>query len=114
MFPSYPNREWESDLSIRFFAPTKHAVYKILEDSEEEENLRKKAAGIILRSQVKRLAELLSHHQIRIESVTPNELEIVMFSASPPIPRPKRSRVKGREKLHTYKPKLDTIEEVFF
>ena len=112
MFPSYPNWEWESDLSIRFFAPTKRAVYKIFEDSEEEETLRKKAAGIILCSQVKRLAQLLSHHPIRIESVKPNELEIVMSLASQPVPRPKRSPMKGKEKLQTYKPQLDTIEEV--
>lgn len=112
MFPSYPNWEWESDLSIRFFAPTKRAVYKILEDSEEEDILRKKAAGIILCSQVKGLAQLLLHHPIRIESVTPNELEIIMSLASQPVPRPKRSPVKNREKLQAYKPQLDTIEEV--
>jgi hypothetical protein len=105
MPPSYPNWDWESNLSIRFIAPAKHIVYKVFEDSEEEECLRKKAAGTILFKHVRDLAAALSRHRIQIKSVTSNELDIVMFLPPPPCPPPKR------RKRCTYKPRLEPIHE---
>ncbi|PSN60485.1 hypothetical protein BS50DRAFT_654910 [Corynespora cassiicola Philippines] len=110
MSPSYPNWEWESEHSIRFAAPNKRVVYKILEDSEEEEVLHRKAAGTILCGRIKELAKLLSNHRIQLDSVTINELEVVLFLSTPPFPS-KQKPTQGRRKSYATLSKLCTIPE---
>jgi hypothetical protein len=117
MPPSYPNWEWDTSLSIRFIAPNKPIVYKILKDSEEEEFLRKKVAGMILYDRVKKLANALSRHRIQINSATRNELEVVMFLLPPPCTAPKPVlRVTGaqnfRKRLPSFIPSLEPIPEI--
>jgi hypothetical protein len=95
MYPSFPSFEQISDLSIGFMVPNKRIVRKILRHSDEEEQLRIKAAGVVLFHKVNSLSYMISRHRICVELVRRNELAITLFLPPPPCPPPKQV-----QKLH--------------
>jgi len=88
MYPSYPEFRWQSDIALKFAVPNNSIVLKILDDSEQDENLRVLAAGNLLCKRVTKLAELMSRHRIQVKSMEHNELGITLFLPPPLCPPP--------------------------
>lgn len=82
-------------------------MLKVLEDCEEEENLRIKAAGVILYHRVRQLARLMSRHHISLDPVGRKELRVKLFLPPPPCPPPNPSRMG----LNRHEQRLETIYE---
>lgn len=89
MYPSYPCFKRCSDLAVQFTVPERHVVRHILNCTENEENLRGRAAANILIARIRSVAGLMSRHRIQVESVSPNEMGVTLFLPPPPCPAPK-------------------------
>lgn len=89
MYPSFPNFTQHTNHSIRFSVPNKNIVVNILEQCEDDENLRLKAAGNVLYRKIEILSRLLLRHRIVLKKMSANELGVTLFLPPPPCPEPK-------------------------
>ncbi len=111
MYPSYPTftRTQYSDLAIQFAVPNKHVVEHILDDCEQDYNLRVKAAANILQASVSTLARLMCRHRIKVQPLRSNELGITLFLPPPPCPPPNSWTLSHLRR--GFRPQLATILE---
>lgn len=110
MYPSYPSFRRCSDLAVQFAVPERHVVEHILNCTEDEENLRFRAAGNILYARVRSLARLMSRHRIQVESISFNEIGVTLFLPPPPCPAPS-SKFSANLKRKSFIPSLAPIKE---
>ena len=61
----------------------------ILDCTEDEENLRCRAAANVLIARVRSVAGLMSRHRIQVESFGSNEIGVTLFLPLPLCPAPK-------------------------
>ena len=92
-YPRYPEYLPHTDHSIRFSVPDERVIRRLLAHCEEEENMRRKAAGNALYPHVETLSCLLSRYRILVERTTANELGITLFLPLPPCPEPQRKTI---------------------
>ncbi|KAF1840102.1 uncharacterized protein K460DRAFT_437145 [Cucurbitaria berberidis CBS 394.84] len=114
MYPSYPSYVRHTDLSIRFAVPNTDVVKNILQHCEDDDNLRRKAAGNILYPRIQRLARIMSRHRIQLDTISTNELGITLFLPPPPCPPPKTTFRNLFPRFRRQKipdSKLETINE---
>lgn len=109
MYPSYPCFKRCSDLAVQFAVPDRHVVRHILHCTEDEENLRIKAAANILIARVRSVGGLMSRHRIQVEPIGFNEMGITLFLPPPPCPAPKSLFPTRKRKPFT--PSLASIKE---
>jgi hypothetical protein len=111
MFPSYPAsvRAQCHDLAVEFAIPNKRVVEQILNDSNQDENLRVKAAAHILMRQVSSLARIMRRRRVKVHPLGDNELAVTLFLPPLPCPEPKIKTVTRR--IRGFVSKLATIVE---
>ena len=110
MYPSYPCFKRCHNLAVQFAVPGPHVVRHILDCTEDEENLRCRAAANVLIARVRSVAGLMSRHRIQVESVGSNEMGVTLFLPPPPCPAPK-SKLFLTRKRKPFAPTLASIRE---
>ncbi|KAH3938387.1 hypothetical protein HBH98_254690 [Parastagonospora nodorum] len=114
MYPSYPDYDRLGDLAMRFAVPSQAIARRIADDSHQDNDLRIKAAGILLYRKVRRLARMLARHRIQTDDsptgIASSEMGITMFLPPPPCPPPSSTTFARITRFHS--PRLDTIQEV--
>ena len=100
------------DRSTQITVPNQKIVLKVLEARKQDENLRTKAAGIILHSQIIKVAGGMRCRHIDDKHLGRNELGVALSlppPPSPPPPPPSTPRAQqGRARQRQY---LETIPE---
>jgi hypothetical protein len=114
MYPSYPSHRRHTDLSVQFGVPSQKIVQRILDDSLDYENLRRRAAANVLFPHIDCLARLMSRHRIQIEEISSNELGITLFLPPPPCPPPKSKPFSKFKRAVLRKCKMPTFIEKSF
>ena len=89
---SYPNLLPGSDAKrnyVTFSVPNYKVVRKIVDDSEEEEDLRKKVSGRSLEKNLTEIATLFKNYEIESAPIAGHqELQVRLFVPNRPPPRP--------------------------
>jgi hypothetical protein len=111
MYPSYPAfvRAQCHDLAVEFAIPNKRVAEQILNDSNQDENLRVKAAAQILMRQVSSLARIMRRRRVKVHPLGHNDLAVTLFLPPPPCPEPKTKALSRR--IRGFVSKLATIVE---
>jgi hypothetical protein len=114
MLPSYPSFRYHGVLAVQFAIPSQHVVKRVLRDMNEDEDdnqPRLKAAANLLHPHIKCLARLMSRYRVIIDKLNPNELGVTLFLPPPPCPPPKSRIFSLCERLKVFRPRLETITE---
>ena len=111
MYPSYPAfvRAQCYDLAVEFAIPNKSVAEQILNDSNQDKDLRVKAAAQILMRQVSSLARIMRRSRVKVHPLGHNELAVTLFLPPPPCPEPKAKALSRR--ICGFVSKLTTILE---
>jgi hypothetical protein len=114
MLPSYPGFRRHGDLAVQFAVPSQRVVRRILRDINEDEDdnqPRFKAAANLLHPHIKCLARLMSRYRVIVDVLNKNELGVTLFLPPPPCPPPNSTIFSPYTRLKMFQPRLETITE---